>query len=74
MVRERDDLNVTLVRKSLPATQEAQVPSLEEKLSSYKLHGQNKRCLWMGSLDSSARLDIQYGFSAPMFDISVETI
>ena len=32
MVRERDDLNVTLVRKSLPAMQEAQVPSLEDPL------------------------------------------
>ena len=32
VVRERDDLNVTLVRKSLPATQEAQVPSLEDPL------------------------------------------
>ena len=39
-----------------------------------RVHGQNKWCLWMGSLDSSARLDIQYGFSAPMFDISAETI
>ena len=32
VVRERDDLNVTLVRKSLPAMQEAQVPSLEDPL------------------------------------------